>query len=97
MAVVDWQMWSNERLTRVLLVANGMLTRGPIRGRHVSLVVWLKLCHWQESTPRPPGRGNDLARSCQPAHHHALFNIYMVSFVFQFEYGYGLGRDRAGA
>ena len=31
-----------ERLTRVLLVANGMLTRGPIRGRHVSLVVWFK-------------------------------------------------------
>jgi hypothetical protein len=31
-----------ERLTCVILVANGMLTRGPIRGRHVSLVVWFK-------------------------------------------------------
>jgi hypothetical protein len=29
-------------LTHVLLVANGMMTRGPISGRHVSLVVWFK-------------------------------------------------------
>ena len=39
------------------LVANGMLTCGLIHGCHVSLVIWIKLCRWPESTPWPPGRG----------------------------------------
>jgi hypothetical protein len=45
--VMMWQILTGRQLaydilTRVLLVANDMMTHGPIRGRHVSLVVWFK-------------------------------------------------------
>jgi hypothetical protein len=37
-----WLMLANEDVaTRVIYVANGMRARGPIHGRHVSLVYWL--------------------------------------------------------
>ena len=39
-AIVGWQLLNRE-VTRVRLVANGMRTRGPIHGHHVSLVVWV--------------------------------------------------------
>jgi hypothetical protein len=44
--VMMWQLlvgWllANRVLTRVSLAANGMRTRGPMLGRHVSLVGWL--------------------------------------------------------
>jgi hypothetical protein len=43
--------WQTVGIWRVLLAANGNATRGPITGRHVSLVYLLKLCTQQESTP----------------------------------------------
>jgi hypothetical protein len=36
MAGVGWQLWTNWHMTRGMFVANGMVTRGPINGRHVS-------------------------------------------------------------
>jgi hypothetical protein len=39
--VGSW-MWSNHFLTRGILVANGLVTRGPSKGCHVSPGQWLK-------------------------------------------------------
>jgi hypothetical protein len=43
-----WQVWlavvwMSWHMTRGLFVANGMATRGPINGHHVSPKHWLKL------------------------------------------------------
>jgi hypothetical protein len=37
--------WQTIGIWRVLLAANGNATRGPIKGRHVSLACWLKPLH----------------------------------------------------
>ena len=51
-----------ERLTRVILVANGMLTRGPICGRHVSLVVWFKSLSLAGVDPATSRQGKRLSK-----------------------------------
>jgi hypothetical protein len=44
-ATSGWLIAASKELTRVRLWANDMRTRGPIRGHHVSLIVWLNgLC-----------------------------------------------------
>jgi hypothetical protein len=36
-------VWMSQCMTRGLFVVNGIATRGPINGRHVSSKHWLKL------------------------------------------------------
>jgi hypothetical protein len=44
MADVGWlTVGESEEMTRVHLLANGVRTRGPICGHHVSLIVWFIL------------------------------------------------------
>jgi hypothetical protein len=43
MAGVLAVVWMSRCMTRGLFVVNGMATRGPINGRHVSPKHWLKL------------------------------------------------------
>jgi hypothetical protein len=45
-------VWMSWHMTRVLFVANGMVTRGPINGHHVSPKQWFKTLVVGRTRPR---------------------------------------------
>jgi hypothetical protein len=59
MAFIGWQMWMNEHWTRGILVANSMVTRGPINGRHVSPGRWFKIFAIGRTRPRDLQAGEE--------------------------------------
>jgi hypothetical protein len=50
-AFIGWQL-SNPEVTHVRLLANGVMTCGPIHGCHMSLIVWfMVVCknYWESA------------------------------------------------
>jgi hypothetical protein len=67
-----------------LLAANGMATRGPIKGRHVSPVGWLKPLHSAGVDPVTSGQGKALGKATQPARPHMFLVMYIHCIIFKF-------------
>jgi hypothetical protein len=61
-ARIHWLMVvESNRMTRVIWLANGVRTRGPIGGRHVSLIIlvmWLYIKYMGVCGVRPPDLPN---------------------------------------
>jgi hypothetical protein len=56
-----WLMVVESGVTRVIWLANGVRTRGPIGGRHVSLIIlvmWLYIKYMGVHGVRPPDLPN---------------------------------------
>jgi hypothetical protein len=69
-------VWTNHLLTRVVLVANGLVTRGPRKGHHVSPGQWFKTCVVGRTRPRDLWtRGRAWGRVAQPARPPMVLNI----------------------
>ena len=51
--------WTNELLTHGILVANSMVTRGPINGYHVSPEQWFKIFAIDRTQPRDLWAGEE--------------------------------------
>jgi hypothetical protein len=66
----------------VLLAANGNATRGPIKGRHVSLVYLLKPLHSAGVDPVTSGQGKALGKAAQPARPCMFLVIYVPNIIF---------------
>jgi hypothetical protein len=56
-ADIGWQMWMNSLLTCGIILASGLVPRGPVVGWHVApcywFLVWLLFKRWSlpDSTP----------------------------------------------
>jgi hypothetical protein len=78
-----WQVlvgsWTtNHFLTRGMFVVNGMVTRGPINGRHVSPGKWFKTYVVGRTQPHDlRARGRALGRVAQLARPPMVLNMYM--------------------
>jgi hypothetical protein len=73
-------------MTRGMFVTNGMVTHGPINGRHVSPGQWFKTYVVNRTQPRNLwARGRALERDAQPACPPMVLNIYMSFNLFEFQ------------
>jgi hypothetical protein len=69
-------VWTNHFLTCVILMENGLVTRGPSKGRHVSPGQWSKNFVVSRTRPRDlRARGRALGRAAQPVLPPMVLNI----------------------
>jgi hypothetical protein len=75
-------MWQTVGIWHVLLAVNGNATRGPITGRHVSLVYLLKPLHSAGVDSVTSGQGKALGKAAQLACPCMFLVMYMRINIF---------------
>jgi hypothetical protein len=80
-------VWTNWCSTCGMFAANGMVTRGPINGRHVSPGQWYTTLVVDRDRPHDlRGKGKSFGKGhAQLAHPPLVLNIYMLKKLFELQ------------
>jgi hypothetical protein len=101
MAIIDWQMWMNHVVTRGIILVKWFGATWPRHGlpRGTLFFGWLFKILWSPwgSNPGPPHNVKSFGKVRPTNAPHLCLVIYMILYIFKFEFIMVWARVRAGA